>query len=922
MSKQSLSSRLSKGQIVGIVLLAISIAVLLFSIFNFLPILNKFFLGTFGAVLYPAMAFLILISIALLMKKHFVYSIKYVLYLIGAFVCILAIIHTIVTAKWAGLNYGDYLVNCYDFKYTPGGLILGIITFPIMSLLNSVAGCVFYAIALAIFVALIIDYLYAVKQFAKLNAPIVVDTQSEPVIDTLPQPIEVETESSAFDFSALQKNEYSQKTNEPLQQNQDNILVKKKLGLIKDDPSDIIIPSRKDKTRNLTPSEQLFGAKEEVKQEWLNKTISMPKQEPKQVPKQDDKNVKLREFLQATGYQSNNNIDPIITNTNISTQTPSQEIEDLPKIENAGDNSQYKPKKLVEENINNQRYISPDMGKSLIQPKTNNNNFTSRMEENEKDKVLGQQSKVESSLNKNYGIGPSKPKNNFEQIQMIGAEKNKKPLPPIMAKALNYKRPPVELLNKVEVDYQEFATEQAEKSAVIEKTLDNFKIPVQVQAVRRGAAVTRYELKMPTGIPVKKINNHCEDIELALASKGSIRIETPIRGKSAVGIEVPNDKIDMVTLRDIVESKEFNANQSPLAFALGKDVDGKVFTCNLAKMPHLLVAGATNSGKSVCLNALLISLIYRTAPEDLRLILIDPKRVEFTSYNDLPHLILPKVITEPQKAINAFDWLINEMERRYGVFEENCVVNISGYNSLPGVVNGTMVKMGYIVMVVDELADLMASGNKKELENKIVRLVQKARAAGIHIVLATQRPSVDVITGTIKANLPSRIAFAVTNYIDSKTILDQGGAEKLLGRGDMLYSPSDSEPTRVQGAYVSNEEVQAVVEYIKANNSTIYDESIANAINKEGTDGVSAGSAGGASQDLDPLFVDCLRLVVETGQVSISMLQRRFSLGFSRAARIVDQMELAKFISPSEGGKPRNVYMTKEEFESAYGGQD
>lgn len=485
-----------------------------------------------------------------------------------------------------------------------------------------------------------------------------------------------------------------------------------------------------------------------------------------------------------------------------------------------------------------------------------------------------------------------------------------------------YVRPPIDLL-------QDYVNGNGEENTqrnieVLEQVLDQFGIPARVIAVRRGAAFTRYELNPPPGISVRKIHAHASDIALALAAKGDIRIETPIKGKSAVGIEVPNENVDTVGLKKIIDSEEFNKQKSPLSFALGEDVDGKVYTCNLAKMPHLLVAGSTGSGKSVCLNTLLISLIYRTSPEDLRIILVDPKRVEFGIYNNLPHLLLPKAITEPKKALNAFDWLINEMERRFMVFQDCYVKNITEYNMQAEVQNKTLPKMPYIVLIVDELADLVVTTNKKELEEKIIRLTQKARAAGIHLILATQRPSVDIITGTIKINLPARIAFAVSQFVDSKTILDQGGAEKLLGRGDMLYSPSDGEPTRVQGAFVDTPEVKRVVDFVKDNNKAFFDDKISRIINSDG--GPSGGGIGnqatvGASsgEEFDSLMPHALKHVIENGQASISMLQRRFSIGFSRAARIIDQMELAKFISSSDGSKPRNVFITMEDYNKIYG---
>ncbi len=484
-----------------------------------------------------------------------------------------------------------------------------------------------------------------------------------------------------------------------------------------------------------------------------------------------------------------------------------------------------------------------------------------------------------------------------------------------------YIRPPIDLL-KTYVNSEDLSTNHERNIEVLERSLEEFGIPAKVEAVRRGASVTRYELHMPAGVSVKKIHAHASDIALALAAKGEVRIETPIKGKSAVGIEVPNAKIDTVGLKDIIASQEFAASKAALNFALGQNVDGEVRCCNLAKMPHLLVAGSTGSGKSVCLNTLLLSLLYKTSPQDLRLILVDPKKVEFGIYNNLPHLLMPKVITEPKKALNAMDWLINEMERRYTIFQDCYVKDISEYNAQPEVASKKMQKLPYVVLVVDELADLVVTTNKKELEEKIIRLTQKARAAGIHVILATQRPSVDIITGSIKINLPARIAFKVTNFVDSKTILDQGGAERLLGRGDMLFSPPDGEAVRIQGAFVDTPEVKSVVDFIKENNKATYDDRIERIINSEnggGGNGNPATVGASSGEEFDSIMPDALKMVIENGQASISMLQRRFSIGFSRAARIIDQMEQAKFISSSDGSKPRSVFITMDDYNQIYG---
>lgn len=489
----------------------------------------------------------------------------------------------------------------------------------------------------------------------------------------------------------------------------------------------------------------------------------------------------------------------------------------------------------------------------------------------------------------------------------------------------SYIKPPIELLKTYEkVDDTESQEEYMFKAELLEETLENFKIPAKVINITKGPTVTRYEIQMPPGKTVKLIQSISNDIAMALEANGDVRIEAPIPGRNAVGIEVPNKLRDTIGVKEIISSKEFE-NSKGLTFVLGKDISGANMLCDITDMPHLLVAGSTGSGKSVCLNVLIISLLYRFSPEDLKIILIDPKRVEFAAYSGIPHLIMPEPIIEIKDAINAFNWLIGEMDRRYDLFHEAHVNHIGEYNNREAVKSGKEAKLPIIVLIVDELSNLM-SQSKREVEDRIKRLTELARASGIHLIVATQRPSVDVITGTIKANLPSRIAFAVTSGADSKTILDGGGAENLLGKGDMLYSPRDlAEPKRVQCAFISQDEIHAVVEYVKQNNPSYYDENIAKEICKneeEEQKSIAQSSSGDDEFKMinDPLFPKALKLAIETKQASVSMIQRRFSVGFARAARILDQMELANFVSPQDENrsKPRSVYITMDEFREIF----
>ena len=424
---------------------------------------------------------------------------------------------------------------------------------------------------------------------------------------------------------------------------------------------------------------------------------------------------------------------------------------------------------------------------------------------------------------------------------------------------------------------------------------------------------------MPIGIPVRRVTGYVDDIAMSLESKGSIRMEVPIPGKNALGVEVPNKTISTVSLRDVLESKNFMSSKSPLTYALGQDISNESKVARLEKAPHLLVAGSTGSGKSVCLNAMLISWIFKASPDDVRLILIDPKQVEFTPYNNLPHLLIPKVITSTEQALCALSWSIDEMERRYSLFSKFAVRNIEEYNDLGEVKTRIAEHLPYIVVVVDELADLM-SQSKKDFEEKIMRLTQKSRAAGIHLVLATQRPSVDVITGTIKNNLPSRIAFAVSSFADSKTIIGESGAENLLGKGDMLFAPQDaSSPSRIQGAFLSNDEIKAVLDFVKENNDAVFDSEIEDKMfNRNQNEGGFSAEAP-TSEVFDPLLKDALRNFIKTNNASVSKLQRIFNIGFNRAGRIVDQMESAGFVSPKDSKNNRVIFCTQQEFEERFG---
>lgn len=475
----------------------------------------------------------------------------------------------------------------------------------------------------------------------------------------------------------------------------------------------------------------------------------------------------------------------------------------------------------------------------------------------------------------------------------------------------SFKLPPLNLLSRPMKGNKTISSAKdiTDNIAKLEETLENFSIKAKVTQVSRGPAITRYEIQPPAGVKVSRIVGLADDIALSMAAP-DVRIEAPIPGKAAVGIEVPNKEISMVHIRDLLETREFSTSESRLTVALGMDIAGTPVMADLTKMPHLLIAGATGAGKSVCINTLISSILFKATPDEVKFLMIDPKMVELATYNGIPHLVSP-VVTNPKKAATTLRWAVREMEKRYELFAKAGVRNITMYNNMfneaePGVGQN---RLPLMVVIIDELADLMMVA-PADVEDAICRLAQMARAAGIHLVVATQRPSVDVITGLIKANIPSRISFAVSSQVDSRTILDMAGAEKLLGKGDMLYFPvGASKPIRVQGAYLSDKEVEDVVSFLKKQSEPVYDDTVSQAEAKEREE----------PEAEDDLLPEAVRILIETGHASISMLQRRLHIGYARAARLIDIMEKKGIVGGYEGSKPRAILMTMEQYLQTFG---
>lgn len=581
--------------------------------------------------------------------------------------------------------------------------------------------------------------------------------------------------------------------------------------------------------------------------------------------------------------------------------------------ENQNANS-HKKHSVIQEDLGDVAYSKPETARERKQrEKEERRREALKVDEQLTINMLEQEKKNKNSNSNNDDYIEN---NLFKQEEEKKEDKKKEVLQlehALVVEDEHYEYPPVELLSKGKKASRGSAKMLADTAAKLQKTLYSFGVSAKVENVSVGPTITRYELKPAEGTRVSKIANLADDIALNLAAE-TIRIEAPIPGKQAVGIEVPNKEKEAVHLREVIESSEFENNKSKLSVALGKDVAGKTIIADIGKMPHVLIAGSTGSGKSVCINSIITSIIYNAKPSEVKLVMVDPKVVELSVYNGIPHLLIP-VVTDPKKAAGALAWAVQEMDDRYNKFAQKGVRDLKGYNKAIEKENENA-KLPQIVIIIDELADLMMVA-AKEVEEAICRLAQKARAAGMHLVIATQRPSVDVITGLIKANVPSRIAFAVSSQVDSRTILDSTGAEKLLGKGDMLfYHVGASKPLRVQGAFVSDDEVEKIVDFIKMNAGEVsYSEDIIESIEKSNKSDKELLESEACEDDSDPFLQDAIETVIETGQASTSFIQRRFKVGYARAGRIIDQMEERGIISGYQGSKPREVLMSKEKWE-------
>ena len=895
---------------------------------NLISPIKYFLLGTFGLFSYPLFIVLFVVGLAIINKKKYVLPARYAIYLTFAVVSLLALIQNIFVGGFNG-GFFDFLAYNYTKQLTPGGIIIGLVISPFKFAFGRIGVYAVFAILLIVFCCLIADYLMYVRKKAKENAPLKVQRQKEEQKRQKNMEIVTQQSQTQGDWVLDREGNLIGKDGELFSQNQDDIHAKTISKL------DKAIEKRKNKDKpkitldaqieqeEIVETSKSQNARQKlglVKNGSVIESSEPIKKEPTLRERFEKNELSRKEYLLTPPSLSEMTI---FNHEPISNASIQQEI-----------NSNVNALKQEQKTISNYNQNISQNSVKFEQPKVEENSSTNFVDfdddssfntpeskavaENIIEKIMNDEKEINISAEslKPKQPQPVKPVQPIKPIQPVQEKIEPKPI----RKPFKYVAPTFDLLNDVKCDNSDLQESVQKKALVLENALETFNINAKVIRIVVGPSVTRYELEMPVGVPVKKILAHQDDIALYLASIGDIRIEAPIPGRSAVGIEVPNEKISMVGIKEILSSDKFKDARSPLTFALGKEISGDIRVCNLEKMPHLLVAGSTGSGKSVCLNTLIISMLYKASPDDLKLILIDPKCVEFTMYNGLPHMLIPNAITEPDKAVNSLTWAVNEMERRYRLFQETRSRNLAEFNSTQKVLSGEVEKLPLIVIIIDELADLMMLA-RKELEEKLMRLAQKARAAGIHLILATQRPSVNVLTGPIKTNFPSRIAFAVTSFVDSKTILDKGGAEKLLGRGDMLYAPNDqAEPTRIQGCYIDGKEVERVVEFVKQNNSTYqHDIEQANKVVSEPPKAHGGNPFAHNPAESDELLPYALKLFIENGQGSITMLQRRFRIGFSRAANIVDEMEQKGYIGPADGAKQRQILMTMDEYNALFG---
>lgn len=983
-STVSLSS--TRRKVLGTICLIIfSLAFIFACLQKVLPV-GRIIVGTFGIMTYPMFLILALVSLAAVLGFSYTRSIKATTYFLIATLSVLVFIQSLSTFKqlnevvlWK--DFAKYLAYSYNSKITLigsfGSILCGLIAMP----LGAMGSIVVSVISATLFIGLFIDY-----QFYGKYEPHVKKIKTRAVREKVHKSDKRKTPdgSPIYTFSGLNQNDVVgeitvdenevnsttsiYETNVPSYSNADVVgeitdsEVRMGHSVDDEDYSNYSpVSSYGTQTQN-TFTNDINGVqtypgieindKDEHRREFMSATFGSGYNSPSQTVQEDTYSSSTNFFGNSvsegmSSYQEpqqteepasfDNSLNDIFGNLSVS-ETSEQDDEIATILNSSEDDTETEVKKDV-------FGYTPQEPSYVPTPEPQQPRYDDRVFRGnnfggyEPPKPQNVPTWQEQTYQRNVPVQePPKPQITVSSTHPIGPEPIVVPTkqPAFTGfgntnvqtgfSGVRYNAPPLNLLKAPKADSGDYTAEQNRKSNQLEQVLEAFGVLAKVVNIVRGPKITRYELSLPYGTSVKQIPKYEDDIAAALAAK-TIVIKAPIPGSRFVGIELENDTFTSVYERELLESDAFQNCKDPLPIAIGKDISGEIVVKSLAKMVHLLIAGSTGSGKSVFMHNIILSLLYKSSPDDLKLIMIDPKRVEFNRYNGLPHLLTPEVVAGSEKAINAFKWCVKEMERRYDLMSKAGYNNIEPYNKSELVKAGQFEKFPYIVIVVDELAEIMAV-NKKDVELCIQRLTQLARACGMHLIVATQRPSVDIITGVIKNNIPSRIAFSLQSGIDSKTILNAVGAEKLLGQGDMIFAPTGTSATpRLQAAYATDDEIKSVIDFVKRNNVASFDETVDNIINAEQTEAADDASSSGGSgfmdapppKDVDSYFKTAVKLVMANGGASVSYLQRRLQIGYSRAARIIDQMEDKGFIAPSTGAKLRKVLITPDQFREEFG---
>ena len=914
---------------VGYSLIGLSLILFILScIPNF--VVANFFKGVFGVAWYAYLVLAILVGFGNILELRYAYTKRFTACVVLTMFALISLFHigfshNALVNHEGFADFADYLAYCYNMTngITVGGACFGVVTYFVKTIFGIVGVYATFVMLLAICSGIVIDKLYYRTAKSKKQAESTAQNISEEMAN---ESFEHQHSEAAYmninqgqikpqkedAESELTFNEDPDLLGETIHNNSDahdRLFSGRDVSFINNNPPQRTTQSARDILFGQRDIPDVTMSNDAQRDRWMRNTARELKEEPGLIIDDD-----VNDIFGNTSFDSglSTDSDDLYSRGFGSRRVTAEEDEDLKENSRLG----------FDRNSRLGRMETPD------------NDFAARRLGS--DRNFGSRGSFGSAaLNKlgedtediakpqeiDFGLGavqPQPPKPAKVQGKQMGI------------KSVRYNSIPLSIFKVYKEANADYSEEYRRKSAALEKVMNDFRIGAKVINVVRGPKVTRYELTLPDGVSVNRVLSIETDIAIAIEAKSKIRIEPHIPGKKAFGIELANDNPSTVGMRELLESPEFTNTSHPLPIAIGKDIDGGVIIKSLPKMIHLLVAGSSGSGKSVFIHSLMMSILYKYSPDDVRFIMIDPKRVEFTMYNKLPHLMLPDVVSDHDKALNAIKWAVQEMDKRYVLLQNTECQNIEQYNKLPEVSSGKEQKMPYLIIVVDELAELMGGALKKDFEAGIQRITQLGRAAGIHMVVATQRPSVDVVTGTIKNNMPTRVAFSLASFADSKTVLDEGGAENLLGQGDMLFAPQDmNNKVRLQAAFCSNDEIRAALKYVKENNEATYDEDVIKEIYAEkkeefaeGTDALGNGGGSIADNSIDDLMKPVVKYARSIGKISSSMLQRKFRIGFNRAARIVFELEEMGFVGPQVGAKPRDFVMSDEQYAELFGEDD